>query len=93
VSYRWRAGSSGAQFVTLRGIVQSIDRQNRTVTLLGPDGEPVTIEVDKDVQNFGKLKVGQPATVNHTEAMTTFSKTLPSGASRNRRPARRTALV
>jgi Cu/Ag efflux protein CusF len=57
------------EFVTVRGIVQSIDRQKRTVTLLGPDGEPVTVKVGNDVANFDKLKVGEPATVKYSEAV------------------------
>src|SRR5690349_20702173 len=57
------------EFVTVRGIVQSIDRQGRTVTLLGPAGEPVTIKVGNDVSNFDKLKVGEPATVKYSEAV------------------------
>ena len=57
------------EFVTVRGVVQSIDRQRRTVTLLGPDGEPVTVKVGNDVSNFDKLKVGEPATVKYSEAV------------------------
>jgi hypothetical protein len=48
--------------------VQAIDRTKRTVTLKGPDGKSVTIQVDPSVNTFETLKVGDAVYARYTEA-------------------------
>jgi hypothetical protein len=48
--------------------VQAIDRTKRTVTLKGPDGKSVTIQVDPSVNTFETLKVGDAVHARYTEA-------------------------
>jgi hypothetical protein len=49
--------------------VQAIDRTKRTVTLKGPEGNAVTVKVDKSVKAFDTLKVGDSIHARYTEAI------------------------
>jgi len=49
--------------------VKVIDTKNRTVTLELPDGKTVTKKVDKSVQAFDTLKVGDAINARYTEAI------------------------
>lgn len=49
--------------------VQSIDYQNRLVTLKGPEGNLVTLKVDPSVQNFNQVKQGDQVVATFTEAL------------------------
>lgn len=55
--------------VDVSATVQAIDKKKRTVTLKGPDGQLVTTRVDKSVQDFDTLKVGDSINVRVTEAV------------------------
>jgi len=44
--------------VTITATVEAIDSQSRTVTLKGPKGNYVDVEVPKDVKRFDQIKVG-----------------------------------
>ena len=54
--------------VIVRGTVEGIDPQNRLFALQGPGGKTAIISADENLQNFEKLKLGEPATVRYTEA-------------------------
>jgi hypothetical protein len=49
--------------------VKAIDMKNRTVTLELPDGKMVSKKVDKSVQAFDTLQVGDSINVRYTEAL------------------------
>jgi hypothetical protein len=51
------------------GTVKAIDKENRTVTLDLPDGRTVTKKVDKSVEAFDSLKVGDSVNARYTEAL------------------------
>lgn len=57
-----------ATVVTLRGWVAAVDKANRTVTLRGPRGGTVTLDV-KDPQKLDALQVGDPVLASYVEAL------------------------
>lgn len=56
------------QTVVVAGKIDAIDRDKRTVTLRGNDGQTITIRAGEDVKDFDKLKKGQPIVARYTEA-------------------------
>jgi hypothetical protein len=54
--------------VIVRGTVEGIDPQNRLFALQGPGGKTAIIYAGEHLENFEKLKLGEPATVRYTEA-------------------------
>lgn len=50
-------------------VVEAIDRDARSVTLKGPKGNFLILEVGEDAPNFDKIKVGDEVTARYTEAM------------------------
>jgi hypothetical protein len=50
--------------------VESIDIENRIVTLLDADGVPLTLPVQDDVKNFDKVKVGDNVVTKVTQIIT-----------------------
>jgi hypothetical protein len=72
------------EVIALRGTVINIDRQNRVVTLQGAGGDTLVARVGDNVQNFDKLKVGEPAVVRYTEAaVLEITKNGKSGQAQN----------
>ena len=57
-----------AQAVTVRGTVSAVDKDNRTVTLKGPKGRTVTLDV-KDPEKLEAIKVGDPVVARYMEAV------------------------
>jgi Cu/Ag efflux protein CusF len=49
--------------------VEDVDREKREVTLKGPEGNTVTLEVDPSVGNLQRIKKGDTITANRTEAL------------------------
>jgi len=49
--------------------VLGIDKENRSVTLMGPAGNSFTTYVDESVSYFDKLKVGDAIHVSYTKAL------------------------
>lgn len=68
-----------ARQVTVRGSISAIDKDNRTVTLKGPKGRTVTIEV-ADPTKLAALKVGDPVVGTYVEALAIEVKKAGSGA-------------
>lgn len=55
--------------VDVSATVQATDKNKRTVTLQGQDGKVWTTKVDKSVEGFDNLKVGDSIHVRFTEAV------------------------
>jgi Cu/Ag efflux protein CusF len=49
--------------------VEKIDRDNRELTLMGPEGNTRTVKVPQDIKKFDELKVGDHVVINATESM------------------------
>lgn len=58
-----------SESVTVKATVESIDKPNRTVTLKGPEGNLVALQVDPSVKRFDELKVGDVVTATYTESI------------------------
>ena len=58
----------GQRSLIVRGTVEGIDPENRLFALQSPGGKTAIIYADENLQNFEKLKLGEPATVRYTEA-------------------------
>ncbi len=58
-----------AETVQVTATVKSIDYKNREVTLQGPKGKMVKVNVGKDVKNFDKLKKGDQIVATYTQAV------------------------
>jgi Cu/Ag efflux protein CusF len=61
-------GKVVATSVKVRGTVDAIDKEKGTVTLKGPKGRTVTLEV-KDPAKLDAVKVGDPVVATYVEAM------------------------
>lgn len=57
-----------AQAVQIRATISAIDKDKGTVTLKGPQGRTVTLEV-RDKQKFDVIKVGDPVVAKYVEAL------------------------
>jgi Cu/Ag efflux protein CusF len=68
-----------ARQLTVRGTISAIDKDNRTVTLKGPKGRTLTIEV-VDPAKLDALKVGDPVVGTYVEALALEVKKAGSGA-------------
>jgi len=53
----------------LTATVEAIDYAKRTVTLKGPEGNSVTLKVDKSAKNFKNVKKGDQVVARYTEAV------------------------
>lgn len=65
-----------AVVMSIEATVESIDYDTREVSLKGPKGNVITIEVDERVKNLPQVAVGDTVTVDYVEAVTiqVFSK-------------------
>jgi hypothetical protein len=68
-----------ASMVTVRGWIDAVDKTNRTVTLKGPRGGTVTLDV-KDPKKLDGLAVGDPVVAAFIEALALQVKKVPGGA-------------
>jgi hypothetical protein len=71
-------GRSVAEAVTVRGTISAIDRDKSTVTLKGPKGNTLTLEV-RDKAKLDAIKVGDPVVATYIEAVG-FQARKPSSA-------------
>jgi Cu/Ag efflux protein CusF len=55
--------------VKITASVEAVDYANRTVTLKGPRGNVVTLEVGPEVRNFDQVKAGDSVVVRYVEAL------------------------
>jgi hypothetical protein len=49
--------------------VETVNYQDRTVVVTGPDGNQVKLSVDERVQDFDAVKAGDTVVVRYTEAV------------------------
>jgi len=61
-------GRGEGRAVTVKGTIAAIDKEKSTVTLKGPKGRTVTIQV-KDPQKLEAIKVGDPVVATYMEAV------------------------
>jgi hypothetical protein len=70
----WAADSSGkpaiggARMVTLRGTVEAVNKEQKTVTLKGPKGRTLTLNV-QDPQKLDAIAVGDPVIARYYESV------------------------
>jgi Cu/Ag efflux protein CusF len=60
---------TGEHISSITATVEAIDTARREVTLKGPGGELVVMEVPESVKRFPEIKVGDHFTVRYTEAL------------------------
>lgn len=60
---------SASQTVQLVAVVDAIDREARTVTLKGPEGNTRTIQADPESSNIDKIEVGDKVDVEFVQHM------------------------
>lgn len=63
-----KPGGTAIRTTQLTATVENIDRQNREVTLRGPEGNTRTLKVGRDVAAFDRLQKGDQVVATYTEA-------------------------
>ncbi len=64
-----KPGILEAVVTTIEATVEKVDHDSRKVTLKGPEGKTITIEVDERVKNLPQVEVGDLVTVEYVEAV------------------------
>jgi hypothetical protein len=62
--------AGAAQTVKITATITKIDASTREVTVKGPKGREVTLQLSPDVKNFAQMKVGDTVTAEYVEALT-----------------------
>jgi Cu/Ag efflux protein CusF len=68
------------QVVSVTTTVEAIDSSNRVVTLKGPDGNLVAVQVPDSVKRFSEIKVGDRLTFKYSESLIIAVKKADPGA-------------
>ena len=58
-----------AEAVQLQGKVKSIDKQSRTIVVVGKQGKEVTLPLGPEVKNFDQINVGDLVTLTYIRAL------------------------
>ena len=58
-----------ADAIELQGTVTALDKNTRTVTILGATGNVMTVTAGPQVKNFNKIKVGDLVTLSYVAAL------------------------
>ena len=53
----------------INAVVEKVDRDNRMVTVRGPEGGPLDLQVDEAVKAFDQIQPGDIITVQYTEGL------------------------
>jgi HSP20 family molecular chaperone IbpA len=61
----------GEAYVITASVV-GIDKEDRTLTLRGPHGNVVTVEVPNEVRNFDQIEVGDTVKATYYEAVAVY---------------------
>lgn len=64
-----RPGGAAVSTIETTATIEDIDRENREVTLKGPDGNTVTVAVDPSVGNLQRIKKGDEIKATITRAL------------------------
>jgi hypothetical protein len=65
-----RAGVSFPNNVTVKGWVESIDPETRTIVFTTPEGRLVSVAVSDSVKNLGEIPENAEATITYSEVVT-----------------------
>ena len=60
---------AAADAIQIQGKVKSIDKQNRSVVVVGPQGKEVALALGPQVRNFDQIKVGDLVTLTYAQAV------------------------
>ena len=60
---------AAADAIQIQGKVKSIDKQNRNVVVVGPQGKEVALSLGPQVRNFDQIKVGDLVTLTYAQAI------------------------
>ncbi len=60
---------AAADGVQIQGKVKSIDKQNRSVVVVGEQGKEVSLSLGPQVRNFDQIKVGDLVTLTYVQAL------------------------
>ena len=75
-----KGGMAASESTSITATVEKIDAANRVLTLKGPEGNVVDVEVSPAVKRFDAIKVGDKLTVKYTESMVITVKKADSSA-------------
>jgi hypothetical protein len=67
-----KGDTPGGSVVTVHqvnAVVEGLDRDNRSVTLRGPEGGPFDLQVGEEVKAYGDIEVGDTVAVEYTEGL------------------------
>lgn len=64
-----KPGVAAVDTQMITATVEAIDYETRMVTLKGPQGNSITLEVDESAPNFDKVKVDDQVVTRHTTAV------------------------
>lgn len=59
---------------TISATVEAVDHENRLVTLRGPEGNQVTLEVSEEARNLPQVEVGDVVEVEYYESVAIFTR-------------------
>ena len=62
--------AAAAETAEITATITAINHKTREVTLKGPQGREVTLELSHEVKNFSHMKVGDTVTAKHVQALT-----------------------
>lgn len=65
-------GISASELVTISATVEAIDLAKRQVTLRGPDGKLVTLQVSEAARNLGQVEIGDIVETEYYESVALF---------------------
>ncbi|APB99496.1 copper-binding protein [Polynucleobacter asymbioticus] len=60
---------AAADGIQIQGKVKSIDKQNRSVVVVGEQGKEVSLSLGPQVRNFDQIKVGDLVTLTYVQAL------------------------
>ena len=63
--------------VTIQAEVYGIEKIDRTLWLIGPNGNIAEIEVSEDAKNFDQLKIGDLVNITYYESVALYLGELP----------------
>jgi len=79
-----KPGAMASELIILTATVEAIDLETRMVTLKGPEGNTVTLEVDEQARNLAQVKVGDQVQAEYYESVALYAQkpdgSLPAAA-------------
>ncbi len=53
----------------IKAVVETINYRKRTVTMRGPEGDPLAFKIDKKIKDLRNVRAGDEVVVHYTEAL------------------------